>query len=75
MFVITGLVPVIHGSYDADIDRSGVPWMAGSSPAMTIIAGVIALCKCLQVVARSNPDGRGSSPRMTLPAVLHLCCI
>jgi hypothetical protein len=24
MFVITGLVPVIHGSYDTDIDRSGV---------------------------------------------------
>ena len=45
MFVNTGLVPVIHGSNDADIDRSGVPWMAGSSP------------------------------RMTLPAVLHLCCI
>jgi hypothetical protein len=35
MFVITGLVPVIHASA-ASIGVARVSWMAGTSPAMTI---------------------------------------
>jgi len=37
MIVITGLVPVIHPSCGAD----RISWMAGPSPAMTIVDGVI----------------------------------
>ena len=45
--VITGLVPVIRASYDTDIGPGGPPWIAGSSPAMTINNGMVAMIRCL----------------------------